>query len=159
VDTLIESLAAIFLQKKWRLTTAESCTGGLVAASITELAGSSNWFERGYVTYSNQAKSEDIEVPHELIEKHGAVSEEVAKAMAIGAQKKSRSNASLSITGIAGPTGGTKEKPVGMVCFAWQLPNSMVFTETKMFSGDRATIRKQACHHALEKLLAFCVKQ
>ena len=159
MDKLVESLAAIFLQKKWRLSTAESCTGGLVAASITDLPGSSDWFERGYVTYSNKAKSEDIEVSNELIEKHGAVSEEVAKAMAIGTQKKSQSNASLSITGIAGPTGGTSEKPVGMVCFAWRLPDTSVITETQIFLGDRETIRKQACCHALERLLALCAKQ
>ena len=159
MDKLVESLASVFLKKKWRLSTAESCTGGLIAARITHLAGSSDWFERGYVTYSNKAKSEDIAVPHELIEKHGAVSEEVAKAMAIGAQQKSQSNASLAITGIAGPTGGTSEKPIGMVCFAWRLPDGDAITETQIFSGNRAAVREQACCHALEKLLTLCTKQ
>lgn len=151
----VETLAAILLKNHWRLTTAESCTGGLVAASLTNLAGSSEWFERGYVTYSNDAKSEDIGVEAHLIQDHGAVSEQVAKAMAIGAKQSSNSNIALSITGIAGPTGGSKEKPVGTVCFAWVLDNDQVFSETKVFSGDRSDIRAQASEFSLNQLFAL----
>lgn len=151
----VETLAAILLKNHWRLTTAESCTGGLVAASLTNLAGSSEWFERGYVTYSNDAKSEDIGVEAHLIQDHGAVSEQVAKAMAIGAKQSSNSNIALSITGIAGPTGGSKEKPVGTVCFAWVLDNDQVYSETKVFSGARSDIRAQASEFSLNQLFAL----
>ena len=154
----VETLATILLKNQWRLSTAESCTGGLVSASLTQLAGSSNWFGRGHVTYSNEAKSEDIGVESHLIEAHGAVSEQVAKAMAIGAKQSSNSNMALSITGIAGPTGGSKEKPVGTVCFAWVLDNDQVFSETKLFSGDRSTVREQASQFVIEHLLELLKK-
>ncbi|MEO0047106.1 MAG: hypothetical protein RLZZ410_65 [Pseudomonadota bacterium] len=157
-EQMVEELAQLLLKNEWRLSTAESCTGGLVSASLTQLAGSSNWFERGYVTYSNEAKSEDIGVESNLIEAHGAVSEQVAKAMAIGAKQSSNSNMALSITGIAGPTGGSKEKPVGTVCFAWVLDNDQVFSETKLFSGDRSTVREQASQFVIEKLLELLKK-
>jgi len=124
-----------------------------VAASITELAGSSEWFERGYVTYSNQSKSEDIDVSQNLIEQHGAVSDQVARAMALGAKQNSGSDLSLSITGIAGPTGGSPEKPIGTVCFAWALANDQIVSETKHFEGNRQQIRQQACDFSLRKLL------
>ena len=150
--SLIEELAKILLKNQWRLTTAESCTGGLVAASLTALAGSSEWFERGYVTYSNDSKSEDIGVDAHLIQDHGAVSIQVAKAMAVGAKQSSNSNIALSITGIAGPKGGTKEKPVGTVCFAWILDNDQVFSETKLFTGNRSEIRDAASEFALSQL-------
>jgi nicotinamide-nucleotide amidase len=151
-NSLIEELAKILLKKQWRLSTVESCTGGLVAASLTALAGSSEWFERGYVTYSNNAKSEDIGVDAHLIQDHGAVSIQVAKAMAVGAKQSSNSNIALSITGIAGPTGGTIEKPVGTVCFAWILDNDQVFSETKLFTGNRSEIRDAASKFALSQL-------
>jgi nicotinamide-nucleotide amidase len=157
-EQMVEELAQLLLKNEWRLSTAESCTGGLVSASLTQLAGSSNWFERGYVTYSNEAKSEDIGVESHLIETHGAVSEQVAKAMAIGAKQSSNSNMALSITGIAGPTGGSKEKPVGTVCFAWILDNDQVFSETKLFSGDRSTVREQASQFVIEHLLELLKK-
>jgi len=124
-----------------------------VAASITELAGSSEWFERGYVTYSNQSKSEDIDVSQNLIEQHGAVSDQVARAMALGAKQNSGSDLSLSITGIAGPTGGSPEKPIGTVCFAWALANDQIVSETKHFEGNRQQVRQQACDFSLRKLL------
>lgn len=153
IDTsLIEELAQILLKNQWRLTTAESCTGGLVAASLTALAGSSEWFERGYVTYSNDSKSEDIGVDAHLIQDHGAVSTQVAKAMAVGAKQSSNSNIALSITGIAGPTGGSKEKPVGTVCFAWILDNDQVISETKLFTGNRSEIRDAASEFAVSQL-------
>ena len=124
-----------------------------MAASITELAGSSDWFERGYVTYSNQSKSEDIDVSQNLIEQHGAVSDQVARAMALGAKQNSGSDLSLSITGIAGPTGGSPEKPIGTVCFAWALANDQIVSETKHFEGNRQQVRQQACDFSLRKLL------
>lgn len=124
-----------------------------MAASITELAGSSEWFERGYVTYSNQSKSEDIDVSQNLIEQHGAVSDQVARAMALGAKQNSGSDLSISITGIAGPTGGSPEKPIGTVCFAWALANDQIVSETKHFEGNRQQIRQQACDFSLRKLL------
>ena len=154
-EQMVEELAQLLLKNDWRLSTAESCTGGLVSASLTHLAGSSNWFERGYVTYSNDAKSEDIGVESHLIEAHGAVSEQVAKAMAIGAKQSSNSNVAMSITGIAGPTGGSKEKPVGTVCFAWVLDNDQVFSETKLFSGDRAIVREQASQFVIQHLVGL----
>ncbi len=150
---LVSQLAGALLKKEWHLSTAEACTGGLVAAAITELTGSSDWFERGYVTYSNSAKSEDINVSQELIAQHGAVSDQVARAMVIGAKQSSNSDIALSITGIAGPTGGSIEKPVGTVCFAWILANNAIYSETKLFSGNRQEIRAQACEFSLKKLL------
>ena len=152
-----KALAELLLARGWKLALAESCTGGLVCATLTELSGSSEWFERGYITYSNQAKTECLGVPAELIESHGAVSEPVARAMAQGAQRNAGANIGVSITGIAGPTGGTAEKPVGTVCFGWTTPNTggedVTTCQTKLFSGDRQSIRQQATEHALVGLL------
>jgi len=152
-----KSLAQLLLARGWKLALAESCTGGLVCATLTELSGSSEWFERGYITYSNQAKTQCLGVPAGLIESHGAVSEPVAVAMAQGAQRNAGVNVGVSITGIAGPTGGTAEKPVGTVCFGWAIPNAtgerVTTSETKLFSGDRQSIRQQATEHALVGLL------
>jgi nicotinamide-nucleotide amidase len=150
---ITRELARVLIKNHWHLSAAESCTGGMVAASITDLAGSSEWFERGYVTYSNQSKSEDIDVSQNLIEQHGAVSDQVARAMALGAKQNSGSDLSLSITGIAGPTGGSPEKPIGTVCFAWALANDQIVSETKHFEGNRQQIRQQACDFSLRKLL------
>jgi nicotinamide-nucleotide amidase len=154
---ITQELARLLIKNNWHLSTAESCTGGMVAASITELAGSSEWFERGYVTYSNQSKSEDIDVSQNLIEQHGAVSDQVARAMALGAKQNSGSDLSLSITGIAGPSGGSPEKPIGTVCFAWALANDQIVSETKHFEGNRQQIRQQACDFSLRKLLSLVV--
>ena len=152
-----KTLASLLLARGWKLALAESCTGGLVCATLTELSGSSEWFERGYITYSNQAKTECLGVPAELIESHGAVSEPVARAMAQGAQRNAGANIGVSITGIAGPTGGTAEKPVGTVCFGWTTPNTggedVTTCQTKLFSGDRQSIRQQATEPALVGLL------
>ncbi|WP_323121494.1 CinA family protein [Burkholderia alba] len=140
------------------LATAESCTGGMIAAAITDISGSSGWFERGFVTYSNQAKSDMIGVPAEMIDKHGAVSEPVARAMAEGALRNSRAQVSLSVTGIAGPGGGSEHKPVGTVSFAWsnRLHTSV---ETVVFKGDREQIRVQAATYALRGLLKLLDEQ
>jgi nicotinamide-nucleotide amidase len=152
-----KTLAQLLLARGWKLALAESCTGGLICATLTELSGSSEWFERGYITYSNQAKIDCLGVSAELIESHGAVSELVARAMAQGAQRNAGANIGVSITGIAGPTGGTAEKPVGTVCFGWTIANTVgenvATSQTKLFSGDRQTIRLQATEHALAGLV------
>lgn len=156
ITSLTQQLAQILLAKGFKIALAESCTGGLLAAQLTSLAGSSDWFERGFVTYSNQAKEESIGVPKELIERHGAVSEEVARAMAEGVLNHSLAQISAAITGIAGPGGGSANKPVGMVCFAWGIQvddQIQTRSQTKQFSGDRRSIREQACVYAIESLL------
>ena len=156
ITSLTQQLAQILLAKGFKIALAESCTGGLLAAQLTSLAGSSDWFERGFVTYSNQAKEESISVPKELIEQYGAVSEEVARAMAEGVLNHSLAQVSAAITGIAGPGGGSANKPVGMVCFAWGMQvddQIQTRSQTKQFSGDRQSIREQACVYAIESLL------
>ena len=140
--------------RNWMLATAESCTGGWVAASITAIAGSSAWFERGFVTYSNESKAEMLGVAPDLIERHGAVSEEVARAMAVGALRHGRAQIALSITGVAGPGGGTPDKPVGLVCFGWAVGDLTQVVETKRFSGDREAVRRASVIHALQGVLA-----
>ena len=151
---LTKTLAEILLSRNWTVSLAESCTGGLVSATLTELAGSSEWFERGYITYSNEAKTECLDVPAQLIESYGAVSEPVAKAMAEGARINSGSDVAISITGIAGPSGGTAEKPVGTVCFGWATENQTL-TKTMHFDGDRQAVRQQATEFALTELIAL----
>jgi nicotinamide-nucleotide amidase len=146
------ALAHTLRERGWRLVTAESCTGGLVSAACTELSGSSEWLDRGFVTYSNAAKTEMLGVPAAMIEAHGAVSELVARAMAEGALRHSAAQVALSITGVAGPLGGSIEKPVGTVCFAWATPLG-VFSERLLLSGDRAAVRHAAVQHALLGLL------
>jgi nicotinamide-nucleotide amidase len=132
----------------WRLATAESCTGGLIAASCTALSGSSDWLERGWVTYSNAAKAADLGVPEALLLAHGAVSEPVARAMAEGAQRRSGAQCSLAVTGVAGPTGGSPDKPVGTVWFGWAVPGRS-WTEQRRFDGGRAAVRAATVLHAL----------
>nr|WP_229507067.1 CinA family protein [Pseudoduganella rivuli] len=134
------------------LATAESCTGGGVAQAVTDIAGSSAWFDRGFVTYSNDAKAAMLGVPPGLIAQHGAVSEEVAAAMAAGAQANSGAQAALSTTGIAGPGGAVPGKPVGTVWFGWSV-GGVVQTERRVFDGDRQAVREQAVAHALQGLL------
>ena len=151
---LTKTLAQILLSRNWTVSLAESCTGGLVCAALTELAGSSEWFEGGYITYSNEAKTQCLGVPSALIESHGAVSEDVAKAMAEGARSHSGSNVAVSITGIAGPSGGSIEKPVGTVCFGWAIENHTV-VKTMHFAGDRQKIRQQATEFVLAELIVL----
>jgi nicotinamide-nucleotide amidase len=154
-----QTLASMLIARDWKIALAESCTGGLVCATLTNLAGSSEWFERGYITYSNEAKTECLGVPAELIESFGAVSEQVASAMASGAQQASGANVAISITGIAGPAGGSAEKPVGTVCFGWAIQNSptesRVISKTMHFDGDRSAIREQAKDYAVAELIAL----
>ena len=146
------ALAHALQAKKATMATAESCTGGLIAASCTDLSGSSAWFERGFVSYSNDAKTEMLAVPSALILKHGAVSEAVAQAMALGALYRSESVVSVAVTGIAGPSGGSQEKPVGTVWLAWCI-GGRVYTELQTFSGNRDQIRVATTDCALEGLL------
>lgn len=134
------------------LATVESCTGGMVAAALTEIAGSSAVVERGFVTYSNEAKTEMVGVPADLIAKHGAVSEEVARAMAEGALKVAPVDLAVSITGIAGPGGGSEAKPVGLVHFACARKSRPTVVERHVFEGDRSAIRQQAALTALRLL-------
>ena len=149
---IIQDLATQLGRRGWLLATAESCTGGLIAAACTDLAGSSDWFERGFVTYSNAAKTELLGVPAHVIRQHGAVSEPVARAMARGAIAHARAHVAVAVTGVAGPGGGSADKPVGTVWFGWHLPG---FTETECrhFDGDRAAVRAQTVAHALAGLL------
>ena len=136
-----------------QLVTAESCTGGWVAQAVTAIAGSSAWFERGFVTYSNAAKQELLGVAEKTLEAHGAVSEETAREMAEGALSRSRGTLAVSITGIAGPSGGSAAKPVGTVCFAWLAKGRPALSETRRFDGDRESVRRQSVIHALEGVL------
>lgn len=155
IETLVQRIAGLLTNRGWKLVTAESCTGGLVAAACTELAGSSNWFERGIVSYSNAAKTQLLGVPEPVIAAHGAVSEPVVRAMAEGAVEQSRlaaaSTVSIAITGIAGPTGGTADKPVGTVWFGWSIAGD-VHADRQVFTGDRAAVRRASVQHALQVL-------
>ena len=149
----LDALAAALRGRGWRLASAESCTGGLIAAACTDLAGSSDWFERGFVTYSNAAKTELLGVPAALIAQHGAVSEPVARAMAEGALAHSRAQLSVAVTGVAGPSGGSADKPVGTVWFGWCVAGRTL-SALRRFDGDRAAVRAQTVAHALQGLLA-----
>jgi nicotinamide-nucleotide amidase len=139
---------------KAMLVTAESCTGGWVAQAVTSVAGSSEWFERGYVTYSNAAKRESLGVKQTTLRRHGAVSEATAREMARGALRHSRGSIALAITGIAGPGGGLPGKPVGTVCFAWAR-GGRARSETKRFTGGRASVRRKSVVHALRGVLKW----
>lgn len=140
-------------RRAWMLCTAESCTGGLIAAACTDIAGSSDWFERGFVTYSNAAKTELLGVAPELIAAHGAVSEQVVRAMAQGAAKKSGAQVALATTGIAGPSGGTQQKPVGTVWMGWYIEGQKVSAQRMLFDGTRAQVRAQAVAYVLDRAL------
>jgi nicotinamide-nucleotide amidase len=152
IDIIRRLYEDFLLKRRLYLTTAESCTGGLIAAACTDMAGSSQWFERGFVTYSNAAKTDMLGVDAALIARFGAVSEEVAIAMAQGAIKHSAAQVSVAVTGVAGPTGGSVEKPVGTVWIAWYV-NNQVTAQHCQFGGDRASVRTQTMHRALEGLL------
>ena len=152
MDELAKRLGERLKAANAMLVTAESCTGGWAAQVVTSVAGSSAWFERGFVTYSNAAKQELLGVSAQTLRQHGAVSEETAREMARGALQRSRATVGLSITGVAGPSGGTREKPVGTVCFAWSRGGE-VRSETRHFSGDRESVRRQSVILALDGVL------
>ncbi len=151
-SALVQRLATQLQAHQWMLATAESCTGGLIAGACTDLSGSSNWFERGFVSYSNAAKTELLGVDAALITQHGAVSEAVARAMAAGALAHSQAQVAVAVTGVAGPTGGTADKPVGLVWFGLALPGQAL-TEKMNFAGDRAAVRAATVQHALRRLV------
>jgi len=157
LHSLAEQIGDVLKQKRWLLTTAESITGGSISQCITDIAGSSEWFDCGLVTYSNASKTGFLDVPEALIAQFGAVSEEVAAAMATGALANSDANVALSTTGIAGPTGAVPGKPVGTVCFGWTNGKTVV-TERLVFQGDRHAVRMQTTVHALQGLLKFLDK-
>ena len=152
MQELAEKLGRRLKAARAKLVTAESCTGGWVAQVVTSVADSSDWFERGFVTYSNDSKQDLLGVKAGTLKEHGAVSEETAREMARGALARSKGTLALAVTGVAGPGGGSREKPVGMVCFAWASGDA-VTAETKRFSGDRESVRRQSVAHALEGLL------
>ena len=162
IETLCESLAQVMLAHKLCMATAESCTGGLIAASCTQLSGSSVWFERGFVTYSNAAKTQMLGVSEALIETHGAVSEEVAKSMAVGALMHSKADFSVAVTGIAGPTGGSAAKPVGTVWLAWAWRDSLQAMPCeamhRVFQGSRSEVREASAELALSHLSKLAAK-
>ena len=154
LEANLTQISLELLKHSHLLATAESCSGGMIAAACTDLAGSSQWFERGFVTYSNAAKVEMLGVPAALIEQEGAVSEAVARAMADGALAHSQAHVSLAVTGVAGPTGGSEAKPVGTVWFAWCVSGE-THSEMQHFAGDRAAIRAATVRYALQRLLGF----
>ena len=147
-------LADFLVKNRQMLATAESCTGGMIAAACTDLAGSSVWFERGFVSYSNEAKTQMLGVAPWLIKVHGAVSEEVVRAMVQGALTHSRAQVAVAVTGVAGPAGGSAAKPVGTVWFGFATPAGVV-TEMRHFDGDRAVVRAATVQHALQRLVAL----
>ncbi len=150
---LVTQLAQALTGRGWMMTTAESCTGGLIAGACTELAGSSLWFDRGVVTYSNEAKVDLLGVPAELIAQHGAVSEPVAMAMAQGALARSQAQIAVAVTGVAGLGGGSPDKPVGTVWLAWACHDGLVQAERHVFGGDRAAVRSATVRCALQGVL------
>jgi nicotinamide-nucleotide amidase len=154
IYSLAEQVGRVLQTRGLLLATAESCTGGGIGQAITDIAGSSEWFECGFITYSNASKTELLEVPAALIAQFGSVSEEVAGAMAEGALANSNAHVALSTTGIAGPGGAVPGKPVGTVCFGWSMDDH-TFTERLVYSGDRQAVRQQTVAHALKGLLRF----
>lgn len=155
LEPQVNALAEALRARGWRLVTAESCTGGLIAAACTAVAGSSDWFERGFVSYSNEAKTELLGVPASLIGAHGAVSEPVARVMATGALAHAHADLALSVTGIAGPGGAVPGKPVGTVWLGWALRSGPAGAELLQLGGDRAAVRAVTVQRALDRALAL----
>jgi nicotinamide-nucleotide amidase len=155
IQDICLELGNALTKKKFRIALAESCTGGLVCQHLTNIPGSSVWFDRGFVTYSNESKIELLKVSQDTLLKFGAVSQEVASEMALGALNESHAQIALSITGIAGPSGGSIEKPVGTVFFAIAHQNKIIFNASKVFPGSRENIRESSCLFALNQVLAL----
>jgi nicotinamide-nucleotide amidase len=152
LETLAGRVGSLLLQQQRMLATAESCTGGWVAKCLTDIAGSSAWFERGFVTYSNRAKQEMLRVAAATLDTYGAVSEATVREMVYGALAHSAADVAVAVSGIAGPSGGSPEKPVGTVCFAWLVADREPRVETRHFHGDREAVRRQSVVRALEGL-------
>ncbi len=155
LDRLAVRVGAALKRRGWMLALAESCTGGWIAQTVTSVAGSSQWFDRGWVTYSNTAKEDLLGVTAETLERHGAVSEETAREMAAGALARSRAQVTLAVTGIAGPGGGSPQRPAGTVCFAWAVREAHAGSTTRHFDGNREQVRRQSVRDALEQLLVL----
>lgn len=155
IETLVKELSEVLTEKKLKIVTAESCTGGGIAQALTGIPGSSHFFERGFVTYSNQSKQEMLVVSTDALTRHGAVSMVVAKQMAEGAINHSRAQFSLAVTGIAGPGGGSEEKPVGTVWIAWAGENKKTVCNRFQFEGDRKAVRQQATVAAISGMIDF----
>ena len=153
IHTLAERVGSVLLHFGTKLAAAESCTGGWVCQAVTDIAGSSAWFDRGFVTYTNASKQEMLGVPESVLVEHGAVSEKTVSAMAAGALRFSQADCSLAVSGIAGPSGATPGKPVGTVWFAWQRRDGVCVTCRRLFSGDRRLVRNQAVKVALQGVL------
>lgn len=149
VDSLLQRIAAILTARGWRMATAESCTGGWIAKCCTDMAGSSVWFDRGYITYSYKSKEQMLGVSHQDLLEHGAVSEVIACQMATGAKEHSNAAVTVSATGIAGPGGEQPDKPVGLVHFGWCIDDHQVVCDAVVFEGDRQSVRQQTVVHAL----------
>ncbi len=152
---LAEETGNALKARGWMLATAESCTGGWVGEAVTAVAGSSAWYDRGFITYTNASKQEMLDVQAQTLEQHGAVSEATVREMAAGTLMHSQADISLAISGIAGPGGGSPDKPVGTVCFAWSIKNGVLKSERLVFAGDRNAVRQQAVSHALRGVLAL----
>jgi nicotinamide-nucleotide amidase len=150
---LLEDLSVALVSRQWRMVTAESCTGGWIAKCCTDMEGSSAWFDRGYITYSYRAKEDMLGVSHDELVKYGAVSEEVARQMVVGARTRSNAAVAVSATGIAGPGGGMPGKPVGMVHFGWSIGDRKVECSVGQFDGNREAVRQQTVLFALEGIL------
>ena len=155
IDQLVQQLSELLIARGWMIATVESCTGGMISESITSKPGSSDWFERGYVTYSNDAKQELVGVSSESLRDHGAVSSAVAREMAAGGIQSSRAELAVSVTGVAGPDGGSEEKPVGTVWIAWADRNGKVVDQGYLFSGDRQQVRLASAECALAGAIKF----
>ena len=153
VNALLTRVASELNARGWRMATAESCTGGWIAKCCTDMAGSSDWFDRAYITYSYRAKEQMLGVSHQDLVKHGAVSEEIARQMALGAKEHSNVALTVSATGIAGPGGGMPGKPVGLVHFGWCIDDNTVSCDAAVFEGDRNSVRQQTVLHALQGIL------
>ncbi|WP_026287093.1 CinA family protein [Gilvimarinus chinensis] len=153
---LTRELGACLAEKGWRVSTAESCTGGLIGAAITEVPGSSGWFEMGWLTYSNSAKVKLLGVQQTALDEHGAVSRVVVEQMAEGARVHSGADLAVAVSGIAGPDGGSRDKPVGTVWLAWAGPGDKLVSECYVYQGDRQQVRAQACVTALQELIKLC---
>lgn len=156
-EKLLDKVSSLLKKQKLTIATAESCTGGLIAHVLTNVSGSSNYFDRGIISYSNIAKIKLLDVPEELLKKYGAVSEQVAKAMTEGVRIKSNVDIGIATTGIAGPTGGTPEKPVGLVYIAISISNN-TFVKKYKFTGDRLQNKEQTCNEALLLLYNYLKK-
>lgn len=154
INALLHQLAALLTKRGWRLTTAESCTGGWIAKCCTDVAGSSTWFDRAYVTYSYRAKEQMLGVDHADLVQHGAVSETIARQMALGARRHSDAAVVVAATGIAGPGGGMPGKPVGLVHFGWCIGDKPVVCDAVVFDGDRQAVRQQTVIHALQGIIS-----